>query len=343
MFFRKKKEKPIISESKLDLSSYRIQTMPQQFLPEMMKPKSPEISKEDEFYASIENDHKGIDKTKLVGGIIICLAGIGIVLGVFYLYQSSFGKPSLQNVVPVPVGEKETSSSNIPEDFSLNKKELEKGEISEEQIIPTIDNNEQDEKSEEVAENIEPSKLPVAPDEDIDELSDVEESFYGTDVIKKDTDGDGYFDGEEIRNLYNPNGSGSLKDSGFITKFTDTGYEVWYPFSWMPEKNASGASTFFRASTGEMIQILLETKESSETLTAWYQKQNQLSSPTAGAFSEMKIGEFIGLSSSDGLTVYLTHLKDPKTVFVVFYNPVDQEILRYKTTFQMMLRSFSLL
>ena len=71
MFFRKKKEKSIISEPAMDLSSYRVQAMPQQFLPEMMKATPPTPTKEDEFYASVEEDNKSFDKTKAIGGIII--------------------------------------------------------------------------------------------------------------------------------------------------------------------------------------------------------------------------------------------------------------------------------
>lgn len=345
MFFHKKKEKLTLSEPTPDISSYRIQVMPQQFLPEMMKSVLPKNTKEDEFYASIEDDHKGINKTKLVGGIIIALAGIGIIAGVFYLYQSSFGAPAPQNIVSAPVVEKEIPSSQSQKNSATDKEEpIEKKEKPVEQIAPTPTITEdQNQNLEKVGENIEVSQLPIAPDEDNDFLSDVEETLYGSDATEKDTDGDGYSDGEEIHNLYNPNGKGSLKETGLITKFTDAGYEIWYPSLWTPEKNVSGASLFFRAGTGEMIQILLSTKETSETVVEWYQKQNPTSSIDVSSLSEIQVGELSGLSSPDRLTTYLSHQKDPKTVFVIFYNPVDQEILRYQTTFQMMLRSFSLL
>lgn len=48
-------------------------------------------------------------------------------------------------------------------------------------------------------------------DSDNDGLSDHDEyNEYGTDPFKADTDGDGYNDGDEIRNGYNPLGSGKL-------------------------------------------------------------------------------------------------------------------------------------
>ena len=47
-------------------------------------------------------------------------------------------------------------------------------------------------------------------DNDSDTLTNYEEYKYGTDPYNPDTDGDGYNDGEEIKNGYNPNGEGKL-------------------------------------------------------------------------------------------------------------------------------------
>ena len=47
-------------------------------------------------------------------------------------------------------------------------------------------------------------------DDDKDTLTNALEKIYGTDPKKDDTDSDGYKDGEEINNGYNPNGDGKL-------------------------------------------------------------------------------------------------------------------------------------
>jgi len=47
-------------------------------------------------------------------------------------------------------------------------------------------------------------------DADADGISDDEENFWGTDQNNPDTDGDGYLDGEEVENGYDPNGEGKL-------------------------------------------------------------------------------------------------------------------------------------
>ncbi len=49
---------------------------------------------------------------------------------------------------------------------------------------------------------------PAAIDQDGDGLSDDEERAYKTDPMKADTDGDGFGDAQEIKNGYNPLGSG---------------------------------------------------------------------------------------------------------------------------------------
>jgi hypothetical protein len=41
-------------------------------------------------------------------------------------------------------------------------------------------------------------------------LNSIELNIYNTDPNNPDTDGDGYFDGDEVKNGYNPNGEGRL-------------------------------------------------------------------------------------------------------------------------------------
>lgn len=58
-------------------------------------------------------------------------------------------------------------------------------------------------------EDIAATSTPAA-DDDNDGLTNIEEAEYGTDPNEPDTDGDGFFDGEEVKNGYNPLGEGSL-------------------------------------------------------------------------------------------------------------------------------------
>lgn len=51
-------------------------------------------------------------------------------------------------------------------------------------------------------------------DSDHDGIIDSQEAIYNTDINNDDTDGDGYKDGEEVLNGYNPAGNGKLVDPG---------------------------------------------------------------------------------------------------------------------------------
>ena len=50
----------------------------------------------------------------------------------------------------------------------------------------------------------------ITKDSDNDSLTDFMEEIYGTDKNNPDTDGDGYLDGQEVQNGYNPKGPGKL-------------------------------------------------------------------------------------------------------------------------------------
>ncbi len=62
------------------------------------------------------------------------------------------------------------------------------------------------------------AKVALAVDTDADGLPDIVEAYYGSDPNKKDSDGDGYSDGDEVTKGYEPAGPGKLDY-----------YDVWYP------------------------------------------------------------------------------------------------------------------
>jgi len=69
-------------------------------------------------------------------------------------------------------------------------------------------------------------------DTDQDGLNDYLESIYGTSLFNPDTDGDGYLDGEEVENGYNPLGEGELEVPTFNLNwslegdFDDSDYDL---------------------------------------------------------------------------------------------------------------------
>lgn len=109
--------------------------------------------------------------------------------------------------------------SNFNESFELNPPDnfIEFSEIAQKIIDEESKNNEKQinarketnnqQKDPSIATNEEALK-----DYDNDGLSNILESFYGTDPNNKDTDGDGFEDGAEVNARYNPNGTGTLKE-----------------------------------------------------------------------------------------------------------------------------------
>ncbi|MEK7105439.1 MAG: thrombospondin type 3 repeat-containing protein [Patescibacteria group bacterium] len=77
-----------------------------------------------------------------------------------------------------------------------------------------------DRPSAEVAANT-TAGVETSVDADNDGLTTEQEATYGTDVSVSDTDHDGYSDGEEVTNGYNPLGDGSLAtENGIVTTTT---------------------------------------------------------------------------------------------------------------------------
>lgn len=61
--------------------------------------------------------------------------------------------------------------------------------------------------------NLDPDKADDAQeDNDSDQLNNLEEYQYDTDPNNPDTDDDGHQDGEEVKNGYNPRGSGKINE-----------------------------------------------------------------------------------------------------------------------------------
>lgn len=189
-------------------------------------------------------------------------------------------------------------------------------------------------------------ELKPGSDADKDGLSDTEESLWGTDPLKIDTDSDGYNDGAELLNFYSPAVAGSgdsakLLGTKQIKIYTNTkfGYSLFYPGSWqVNDFGDSGEQVVFIASTGEFFEVII-SKNESDFMTAkeWYLAQNP--NARAADLEEVLIGNWSGIKSSDKLNIYL--LKN-NYIYTISYNVGLKQELNYQTTFEMMLKSFKL-
>jgi len=182
-------------------------------------------------------------------------------------------------------------------------------------------------------------------DSDADKLTDLEEEQYQTEKRKPDTDEDGFLDGEELVNGYNPKAASGakLETSGLVNKYTNPlfGYEMLYPTSWLARpEDQSLAVVLFMTSTEEFMKISAEDNLEKLDLVNWYLRM----SPGADLNLLEKITTSKGydaLVSPDKLTYYILHLNTRDKVYVLTYNIGTLSEINFLSTFRMMLNSFT--
>lgn len=115
----------------------------------------------------------------------------------------------------------------------------------------------------------------IVVDTDQDALMDLEEQTYKTDVQLADTDKDGYKDGDEVRNLYDPLATNQkLIDSGLVIRYTNDlyGYEVFSPRGWLVKAiDDSRRKIEFIPdnAVGELLRIEAMDNMDNKTLMDW--------------------------------------------------------------------------
>lgn len=209
--------------------------------------------------------------------------------------------------------------------------------------IDLIDDNDDDN----INRNIDPSDIEVVPyaqDRDGDIMTDVEESLYGTDIDISDTDNDGFLDGQEIANLYNPIKPGSAKiiDSGLVKIYTNPlyKYSIFYPSSWRVVPLSGGDQEItFVSETKEFVEVAVMDNPMGLTASEWY--LGQISEDLIDETEVVWANNFMGISSFDKMHVYLTPISgDRNFIYHISYMVGSHTNISYPGTFQMMVGSF---
>lgn len=113
-------------------------------------------------------------------------------------------------------------------------------------------------------------------DDDKDTVSDREEAeVFETDPGVWDSDKDGYYDGLEIGNLYNPKGIAPQRiiDSGLVKEYVSPlwQYRLYYPSMWkMDSIDARGDDILLSGSSGDYIEIRSFKKEQGTSFVTWF-------------------------------------------------------------------------
>lgn len=187
-----------------------------------------------------------------------------------------------------------------------------------------------------------PTLPPGGLDSDSDGLSDLEEPLYGTDPFHPDADSDGFLDGNEVYHLYNPAAVAPVKllDSGLVILFTGpAGWSVYVPAKWSAKLDVpDGSVATIDTAHGEKFRIKIEDNAQHLPLMDWYLAKNPGTVSTSVRTIKTK-GGLEGLIGADRLDAYFAW--DGK-VFVLTYDIGGQPFVNYRTTYEMMLNSLTL-
>lgn len=192
-----------------------------------------------------------------------------------------------------------------------------------------------------MAQGDEEIKFTNGVDSDSDGLTDAEEfNVYVSDANSADTDGDGYKDGDEVLAMYNPVGSGLLKDSGLVNEYINGkyNYSVFYPKLWRLEDKTDGDLIQFYSDLDGFAQILAEDNPSQKGIKDWY--ADLVDTPASDITQRVQTSKS-GLEiiySADGLAAYISSGGDK--VYILSYSPEQGSSLEFMATFEMMVNSF---
>lgn len=178
-------------------------------------------------------------------------------------------------------------------------------------------------------------------DLDADSLTDVEEELFGTDSGTWDSDEDGYYDGQEVVNLYNPKQVAPVKliDSGLVREYVNPKwqYRLYYPLGWEAASvDDNSDQVLFSAITGDYIEILAMEKGSDETFQDWFSKNAKGQSYT-DTLAFINRFEVEGFKRQDNLVAYFVK---GNTVYVIIYQPGTTGFIPFRHVMIMMMQSF---
>ncbi|PWB38453.1 MAG: hypothetical protein C3F02_03810 [Parcubacteria group bacterium] len=185
-----------------------------------------------------------------------------------------------------------------------------------------------------------PPEITQNLDVDNDGLTVDEEALFFTNIARDDSDRDGYKDGQEITNLFNPLVPGQgLENSGLVTRYKNENfsYSVLIPKNWLASPtNTEQSEVMFltNSETGESIDLKVTPNSSQQSLDT------------------LKINYFAGTDRTEnfslaGLPALRTQTKillvTDKYIYFWEYNLGESALSHFPAVLEMMLKSFELI
>lgn len=183
-------------------------------------------------------------------------------------------------------------------------------------------------------------------DMDNDKLTVAEEIIYHTDSTRPDTDNDGFLDGHEVENLYNPSGVApeKLEDAKLVMRFSSPTehFELLYPSAWSAPTISQSREAHWSVD-GEDLAVLIMDNPNKLSLREFVEK-NFSGEVTDWASNKSGLN---GLFSKGDRQVR-GFFASPGVIYELQYTPF-MEIMpdgkssghaSYNKTFEMMLNSF---
>ncbi len=270
----------------------------------------------------------------IIGGVILLLAIGGIV----WYYLVDAGIISKKEEIIIPKVEEKIVEEPVVEVSPVVTEVV----STTEEIVATITEEVVQLPSQEMEIDFPRVTLTNSVDLDNDGLTDLEEEIFGTDSGTSDTDKDGYYDGQEVNNLYNPRGIAPVKiiDSGLITEYTNPiwQYRIYYPAGWqVGEVDKEYKQVIFSAVTGDYIEVLVFQKNDGEKFGDWFARKGINQRITDLQTFQNRFQEN-GQRRQDNLVNYFER---DNNVYVIIYHPASENgFVSFRHIVQMSVQSF---
>ncbi len=173
-------------------------------------------------------------------------------------------------------------------------------------------------------------------DTDADGLTDMEEPFYGADPAKSDTDGDGFSDGSEVRNLFSPAAkNASLSSAPFMSTLTWNNWSFLAPKPWsIVADPATPDQAYVATGSATRFTLLRKANPTRETIDAWLAQNSIVASKIVKTKSGIE-----GRQSEDGLTTYLPA---GDSVLQITYDLNGDPAYEFRTSYAMVVNSLGI-